>query len=49
MKSAYQSVVEEVKKLKGIEEAVALAIEREKEARDFYLSKAALMEDPKFK
>ena len=49
MRSAYQNVVEEVKNLKGIEEAVALAIEREKEARDFYLSKAALMEDPKFK
>ena len=49
MRSAYQNVVEEVKNLKGIEEAVALAIVREKEARDFYLSKAALMEDPKFK
>lgn len=49
MRSAYQNVVEEVKNLKGIEEAVALAIEREKEARDFYLSKAALMDDPKFK
>ena len=30
MKSAYQDVVEEVKNLKGVEEAVALAIEREK-------------------
>jgi len=49
MKSEYQSVVEEVKNLKGIEEAVALAIEREKEARDFYLSRAALMDNPKFK
>ncbi|WP_292387932.1 ferritin family protein [Methanosarcina sp. UBA5] len=49
MKGAYQNVVEEVKNLKGIEEAVALAIEREKEARDFYLSKAALMDRPKFK
>jgi len=49
MRSAYQNVVEEVKNLKGIEEAVALAIEREKEARDFYLSKAALMDNPKFK
>lgn len=49
MRSAYQDVVEEVKNLKGIEEAVALAIEREKEARDFYQSKAALMDDPKFK
>ena len=49
MRSAYQDVVEEVKNLKGIEEAVALAIEREREARDFYLSKAALMANPKFK
>jgi erythrin-vacuolar iron transport family protein len=49
MRSAYQNVVEEVKNLKGIEEAIALAIEREKEARDFYLSKAALMDNPKFK
>ncbi len=49
MKSAYQDVVEEVKNLKGIEEAVALAIEREKEARDFYLHKATLMDNPKFK
>lgn len=49
MRSAYQNVVEEVKNLKGIEEAVALAIEREREARDFYLSKAALMDRPKFK
>lgn len=49
MKSAYQDTVEEVKNLKGIEEAVALAIEREKEAKDFYLQQAALMENPKFK
>lgn len=49
MRSAYQNVVEEVKNLKGIEEAIALAIEREKEAREFYLSKAALMDRPKFK
>jgi erythrin-vacuolar iron transport family protein len=49
MGNAYQNVVEEVKNLKGIEEAVALAIEREKEARDFYLSKAALMDNSKFK
>ncbi len=49
MRNAYQDVVEEVKNLKGIEEAVALAIEREKEARDFYLSKAASMDNPKFK
>jgi len=49
MKSAYQETVEEVKNLKGIEEAIALAIEREKEARDFYLQQAALMENPKFK
>jgi erythrin-vacuolar iron transport family protein len=35
MKSAYKNVVEEVKNLKGIEEAIALAIEREKEAREF--------------
>lgn len=49
MKGAYQNVIEEIKSLKGIEEAVALAIEREKEARDFYLSKAALMDNPKFK
>lgn len=49
MKSTYQNTVEEVKNLKGIEEALALAIEREKEAKDFYLQKAALMENPKFK
>lgn len=49
MRSAYQDVIEEVKNLRGIEEAVALAIEREKEARDFYRSKAALMDNPKFK
>ena len=49
MKSAYQDIVEEVKNLKGIEEAIALAIEREIEARDFYLSKAALMDNPKFR
>jgi erythrin-vacuolar iron transport family protein len=48
MKSSYQDVVEEVKNLKGIEEAIALAIEREIEARDFYLNKAALMDNPKF-
>lgn len=49
MKSAYQETIEEVKNLKGIEEAIALAIEREKEARDFYLQQAGLMENPKFK
>jgi Uncharacterized conserved protein len=49
MRSAYQNIIEEVTNLKGIEEAVALAIEREKEAKNFYLSKAALMDDPKFK
>lgn len=49
MKSAYQDTVDEVKNLKGIEEALALAIEREIEARDFYMQKAAQMENPKFK
>jgi len=49
MRSAYQDVIEEVKNLKGIEEAVALAIEREKEARAFYLEKSTEMENPKFK
>ncbi|HOW14246.1 MAG: ferritin family protein [Methanosarcina sp.] len=49
MKSAYQNTVEEVKNLKGIEEALALAIEREKEARDFYMQQAARMENPKFR
>ena len=49
MRSTYQSVVDEVKNLNGIEEAIALAIEREIEARDFYLSKAAVMDRPKFK
>lgn len=49
MRSAYQDTVEEVKNLKGIEEAVALAIEREIEARDFYIQKAAQMERPKFR
>jgi rubrerythrin len=37
MRSSYEDVIEEVKNLKGIEEAVALAIEREKEAKNFYL------------
>lgn len=49
MKSAYQDTIEEVRNLKGIEEAIALAIEREIEARDFYVQKAILMENPKFK
>lgn len=49
MRSSYQDVIEEVKNLKGIEEAVALAIEREKEARNFYLEKSTEMENPKFK
>ncbi len=49
MKSAYQDVVDEVKTLKGIEEAIAMAIEREIEAREFYLYKSTLMENPKFK
>ena len=49
MKSSYQETVEEVRNLKGIEEAVALAIEREIEARDFYMQQADLMENPKFK
>ena len=41
--------MEEVKNLKGLEEAISLAIEREKEARDFYLHKSTLMDNPKFK
>jgi erythrin-vacuolar iron transport family protein len=49
LRRTYQSVVDEVKNLNGIEEAIALAIEREIEARDFYLSKAAVMDRPKFK
>lgn len=49
MKSAYQDVVEEVKNLKGIDEAIALAIDREIEARDFYQSKASLMDNPKLR
>lgn len=49
MKSAYQNTVEEVRNLKGIEEALALAIKREIEARDFYMQQAALMGNPKFK
>ena len=49
MRSAYQDVVEEVRNLKSIEEAIALAIEREIEARDFYLSKMASMDNPKFR
>jgi erythrin-vacuolar iron transport family protein len=44
MKSVYQDVVEEVRNLKGIEEAVALTIEREKEAREFYLYNPNLTE-----
>ncbi len=49
MKSSYQETIDEVRNLKGIEEAVALAIEREIEARDFYMQQADLMENPKFK
>ena len=49
MKSAFKNTVEEVRNLKGIEEALALAIEREIEARDFYMQKAAQMERPKFR
>ncbi|MFZ2499820.1 ferritin-like domain-containing protein [Methanosarcina sp.] len=49
MKSSYQEVIEEVKNFKGIEEAIALAIEREKEARDFYMEKSTTMENPKLK
>jgi rubrerythrin len=49
MKSPYQDTIQEVKNLKGIEEAIALAIEREKEARGFYLQKATSMDNPKFK
>ena len=49
MESAYQNTVDEVRNLKGIEEALALAIEREKEAKDFYMQQAAMMENPKFK
>jgi len=49
MKSVYQYVVDEVRTLKGIEEAIALAIEREREAREFYLYNSTLMENPKFK
>ena len=49
MKSAYQDVVDEVRILKGIEEAIAIAIEREREARKFYLYNSTLMENPKFK
>lgn len=49
MNSPYQDTIQEVKNLKGIEEAIALALEREKEARSFYLQKASSMENPKFK
>ena len=49
MKSAYQDVVDEVRILKGIEEAIAIAIEREREARKFYLYNSTLMKNPKFK
>ncbi len=49
MKSAYRDVVDEVRTLKGIQEAIALAIEREREAREFYLYRSTLMENPKFK
>jgi rubrerythrin len=49
MKSPYQDTIQEVRNLKGIEEAIALAIEREKEARSFYLQKAGSMDNPKFK
>ena len=40
MKYAFQEVVDEVSKLKDLDEAIALAAEREKEARTFYLEKA---------
>ena len=49
MISAYQDVVNEVRTLKGIEEAIAMAIAREREAREFYLHNSTLMENPKFK
>jgi len=49
MKSTYEGIIEEVKSLKGIEEAVSLAIVREKEARNFYLEKSTEMENQKFK
>ena len=49
MRSAYQDVIEGIKTLKGIGEVIALAIERETEARDFYLEKSTAMENPKFK
>jgi rubrerythrin len=42
---AFQEVVDEVSKLKDLEEAIALAAEREKEARAFYQEKAANTED----
>lgn len=49
MKYAFQEVIEEVSRLKDLEEAIALAVEREKEARAFYLEKAASAEDVKLK
>lgn len=45
MQYAFQEVVEEVSKLKDLEEAIALAAQREKEARAFYLEKAASADD----
>ena len=49
MKYAFQEVVDEVSKLKDLEEAIALAAEREKEARAFYLEKAATTDNVQLK
>jgi rubrerythrin len=49
VKYAFEEVLEEVSQLKTPEETIALAVEREKEAKNFYLEKAASSEDAKLK
>lgn len=49
MKYAFQEVVDEVSKLKDLDEAIALAAEREKEARTFYMEKAATTDNIQLK
>lgn len=47
VKYAFEEVFEEVSQLKTPEETIALALDREKEARVFYLERAASSEDVK--
>lgn len=49
MKDTFKEVIDEVSKLDSLEEAVALASKREKEARTFYLEKAETIEGAQLK